>query len=53
VLAAEQLMAEVIEATEGAIAAAGRQLPDDFPADLAAAIFEGMRRQCARLKNMQ
>ena len=28
-------------------------LPDDFPADLAAAIFEGMRKLCAKLKNMQ
>ncbi len=52
-LAAEQLMAEVIEATEGAIENAGRRLPDDFPADLATAIFGGMRKQCARLKNMQ
>lgn len=52
-LAAEQSIVEVIAATEGAIAEAGRQLPDDFPADLAAAIFEGMRKQCARLKSMQ
>jgi hypothetical protein len=27
---------------------AGRQLPDDFPADLAEAIFGGIRKQCAR-----
>jgi serine/threonine-protein kinase HipA len=48
-LAAEQLMAEVIEATEGVIEKASRRLPDDFPADLAEAIFAGMRRQCAKL----
>ncbi len=48
-LAAEQSMAEVSEATEGAIAKAGRQLPDDFPADLAGVIFDGMRKHCAKL----
>ncbi len=52
-LAAEQSIAEVIEATAGAIAEAGRLLPDDFPADLADAIFEGMRKQSAKLNNMQ
>lgn len=47
--AAEQAIAEIIEATEGVIEKAGRRLPDDFPADLAEAIFGGMRRQCASL----
>lgn len=51
--AAEQLMAEVIEATEGVIEKASRRLPDDFPADLAEAIFAGMRKQCAALKHKQ
>lgn len=51
--AAAQAIEEVIEATEGVIAEASRLLPDDFPADLAAAIFEGMRKQCATLRRMQ
>ncbi|MDO8340866.1 MAG: HipA domain-containing protein, partial [Candidatus Woesebacteria bacterium] len=52
-LAAEQAIAEVIEATEGGIGEASRRLPDDFPADLAEAIFAGMRKQCATLRRMQ
>jgi len=51
--AAEQAIEEVIEATESAIAKAGRLLPDNFPADLAEGVFGGMRKQCARLKSMQ
>jgi len=51
--AAEQAIEEVIEATAGVIGRAGRLLPDDFPADLAEGVFGGMRRHCARLKNMR
>jgi len=48
--AAGQLIADVSAATAGVIAAAQRQLPEGFPADLAEAIFTGMTRQCARLQ---
>lgn len=47
--AAEQLIEEVIESTESVIGEAGKLLPDDFPMDVAEAIFSGMRRQSAKL----
>lgn len=47
--AAEQLMAEVVETTATAIDQARKQLPDDFPLDMADAIFDGVRRQSAKL----
>jgi len=47
--AAEQLIEEVIESTEFVIGEVGNLLPDDFPKDMAEAVFSGMRRQSARL----
>lgn len=47
--AAEQLIAEVIDATEAVIDAASQSLPPAFPMDVADAIFSGMRRQAATL----
>ncbi|MCE5182380.1 MAG: type II toxin-antitoxin system HipA family toxin [Betaproteobacteria bacterium] len=45
----EQLIREVIESTEPVIGEVGKLLPDDFPMDIAEAIFSGMRRQSAKL----
>jgi serine/threonine-protein kinase HipA len=47
--AAEQLIEEVIEATEVVIGKVRKLLPDDFPIDLADAIFDGMKRHSAKL----
>lgn len=47
--AAERLIEEVVETTESVIGEAGNSLPDDFPMDVAEAVFNGMRRQSARL----
>jgi serine/threonine-protein kinase HipA len=47
--AAEQLIEDVIESTESVISTVGGLLPDDFPMDVAEAIFSGMRRQSAKL----
>jgi serine/threonine-protein kinase HipA len=47
--AAERLIQEVVESTDAVIAGMVKLLPDDFPTDLAEAIFTGMRRQTARL----
>lgn len=47
--AAEQLIKEVLEATESVIGEVGNLLPDGFPTDVAEAVFSGMRRQAAQL----
>ena len=47
--AAEQLIAEVVEFTESVIGEVGKVLPDDFPMDVAEAVFSGMSRQSAKL----
>ena len=47
--AAEQLIEEVIESTESVIREVGKLLPDDFPMDMAEAVFGGMRKQSAKL----
>lgn len=47
--AAERLIEEVIEATESVIGEVGKLLPDDFPMDVAEAVFGGMRRQSSGL----
>jgi serine/threonine-protein kinase HipA len=46
---AEQLIEDIIESTESVIGAVSRLLPDDFPMDIAEAVFSGMRRQSAKL----
>jgi len=46
---AQQLIEEVIESTEKVINAVAKLLPNNFPMDLAENIFNGMRKQCARL----
>lgn len=46
---AEQLIGEVVETTESVIGKVGTLLPDDFPMDVAEAVFSGMRRQSAKL----
>jgi len=48
-VAAKRLIEEVIVATESVIVAVEKVLPDDFPMDVAEAIFSGMRRQSTRL----
>ena len=46
--AAEQLIQEVIEATESVIDETAKLLPDCFPLDVVEAVFRGMRRQAMR-----
>lgn len=48
-LTAERLMEEIIESTEPVIQAIAKLLPKDFPMDIAQAIFNGMRKQVAKL----
>ncbi|ARU32213.1 toxin HipA [Sulfuriferula sp. AH1] len=47
--AAEQLIEEVVKSTESVIGEVGNLLPDNFPMDMAEAIFNGMRIQSAKL----
>lgn len=47
--AAERLIEEVSESTESVIGEVGQLLPEDFPMDVAEAVFSGMRRQAAKL----
>ena len=47
--AAGRLIEEVVESTESVIGEVGNLLPDDFPMDVAEAVFSGMRRQSAKL----
>lgn len=42
-------MAAVVARTEPAIAGAAAQIPAELPADVADAIFDGMRRQARKL----
>jgi len=49
---AEEIIGEVIMATEGVLEAVGKQLPEGFPAKLADAIFDGIIRQGKRLAAM-
>ncbi|WP_322050506.1 type II toxin-antitoxin system HipA family toxin [Paraburkholderia bannensis] len=46
----EQMMATLVQQTERVIDDVGAQLPDDFPLDVAEAIFAGMRRQARILE---
>jgi len=50
--AAGQLIEDVTESTESVIGAVGSLLPDDFPMDMAEAVFSGMRGQSAKLAVM-
>jgi len=47
--AAEQWIAEVTGSTESVIGEVRKLLPDDFPVDMAEAVWNGMRRQSAKL----
>ncbi len=47
--AAERLIEEIIESTQSVIDEVGKLLPDDFPMDMAEAVFRGMRKQSAKL----
>ena len=51
--AAEQLIEEIIESTEAVIADVSRLLPDNFPMDLAEAIFSGMKKHCIKLATVR
>ncbi len=46
----EEMMATLAQQTERVIDEVGAQLPDDFPLDVAEAIFTGMRRQARILE---
>jgi serine/threonine-protein kinase HipA len=47
---AEDIISELLARVEGAIGAVAAQLPPGFPADVAEAIFGGMRQQVKRLR---
>lgn len=47
---AEDILGELLARVEPAIAAATRQMPVDFPQDVAEAVFEGVRKQVQRLQ---
>ena len=47
---AEDIIGELLAKVEPAIEATAKQLPLDFPKDVATAIFEGMRTQAKRLQ---
>lgn len=47
---AEDIISELLDRVEPAIAAVTRQLPVDFPQDVADAIIEGVRKQVQRLQ---
>ena len=47
--AAEQLIKEIIESTGAVIDEVSKLLPDNFPMDLAEAVFRGMKKHCAKL----
>lgn len=47
---AEDIISELLNRVELAIAGVTRQIPVDFPLDLAESIFEGVRRQAQRLQ---
>ena len=47
--AAERLIEEIIESTDAVINEVSKLLPENFPMDLAEAIFSGMKKHCARL----
>ena len=46
---AERSILEIIDSTDAVIDEVSRLLPDSFPADLAEAIFSGMKKHCAKL----
>jgi serine/threonine-protein kinase HipA len=47
--AAEQLIEEIIKSTGAVIDEVRKLIPDNFPMDLAEAVFSGMKRHCAKL----
>jgi len=47
--AAEQLIEEIIDSTDAVINDVSKLLPENFPMDLAEAIFSGMKKHCAKL----
>ncbi|WP_061542130.1 type II toxin-antitoxin system HipA family toxin [Collimonas fungivorans] len=51
--AAEEIIEELIAASGGVAEAVSRQLPADFPGDVAESILTGMLRQCEKLQAMQ
>lgn len=52
-VAAEQLIEEIIESTEAVIDEVSKLLPDNFPMDLAEAIFTGMKKHCVNLEGVR
>jgi serine/threonine-protein kinase HipA len=50
--AAEQLIEEITASTDAVINEVSKLLPDNFPADLAEAIFAGMKKHCAKLASI-
>jgi serine/threonine-protein kinase HipA len=48
---AEDLIGELLARVDGAVNSVAQQLPQGFPAEVATAIFEGVRAQARRLQN--
>lgn len=51
-VAAEQLIEEIFQSTDAVINEVSKLLPDNFPMDLAEAIFAGMKTHCAKLESI-
>lgn len=51
-MAVEHLIGALTEVTDAVISTVSQSLPDDFPMDVAASIFAGMRRQARRLSKL-
>lgn len=49
---AQEIIAELLEATDAVISAVSAQLPADFPGDVAGAILDGIKKQAASLAAM-
>jgi serine/threonine-protein kinase HipA len=46
---AERLIEDVIESTDSIIEEVARMLPENYPMDIAEAVFSGMKSQSAKL----
>lgn len=49
-VAAQEIIEEVVDATDGAISAVNAQVPPDFPGGLAESILKGIGKQRDRLR---
>jgi len=47
------LLEEIIESTDAVIDEVNKLLPGNFPMDIAEAIFNGMKKHCAKLATIR